>query len=121
PDPAHEGVMSVGLELDGPFVDERVHVVEVPVAVTLDPQPVTETFVFPAQLKEVDGPRVDGLPDLQLHRELGDRPGVAIRLHLLLDLCFEVGDLLLVVVHLTDEFTSASSSSWRPRRRSGWR
>src|SRR5438034_7684206 len=99
PDAAHECVVPRRLELDGPLVDERVHVVEVPVAIALDPQPITKSFVLHAAAMEVDGARVDGLEDVELHAELGNGLRVALCLHQLLDLGLEVGDLLLVVVH----------------------
>src|SRR5216683_1191143 len=121
PDAADEG--SVRLGLDRAFVDEGVHVVNRPVAVTLDAQPVAQVLVLEAALVEICCPGVDGLQDLYLHGKLGDGLGLALRLDQLLDLSFEVGDLLLVVVHPRTNIPPASGSGSAPKRtpRQGWR
>src|SRR5437660_9438204 len=124
PDPADERAVGLGLELDRALVHEGVDVVDRPVAVALYAHARADALPCNASPEEVGGARVDGLQDLQLHAELGDCLGVALRLHELLDLCFEVGDPLLVVVHLKVECTPAisGSGSWtRSRPRSGWR
>src|SRR5579859_4428868 len=99
-DPAHKRAVGLWLEFDRALVYESVDVVDRPVSVALDPQPVAEAFVLSAALQQVRGAGIDRFQDLQLHAQLGDRLGVAFLLDQLLYLGFEVGDLLLVVVHL---------------------
>src|SRR3979409_2691509 len=111
-DAADERAVRVRFELDGSFVDEGVHIVDGPVAVTLDAQTIAKALVLYSSRVQVGGTRIDRLEDLELHRQLGDRPGVALLLDQLVDLCFEVGDLLLVVVHPTNESTAAHENRW---------
>src|ERR1700730_7539481 len=105
-DAAHECAVRMRLELDGSLVYKRIDVVGGPVAITLDAQTVTQAIVFQAALVQIGRSGVDRLEDLELHRKLRYCPGVALVLDQLLDLCFEVGDLLLVVVLPTDESTA---------------
>src|SRR5438309_3655117 len=123
-DADHECAVGIRLELHRSFVHERVNIVDCPVPVALDAKPVAKALVPPASLEQIGGPGVDGLQDVELHGELSNGLGIALGLDQPLDLGFEVGDLLLVVVHPSnsrDECTSGSNSSWRPRRRRGWR
>src|SRR5579859_255429 len=108
-DAADERAVSLWLELHRTFIDEGVHIVQGPIAVPLDPQAIAKVIVLQPPLVQVRGARVHRFEDLELHAQLGDRPRVALLLHQLLDLGFEVGDLLLVVVHPTDESTSGPS------------
>jgi len=57
--------MRLGFQLDRPLIDERVNIVEGPVTVTLDAQPITQPLVLLASVEEVGGSRVDGLQDLE--------------------------------------------------------
>src|SRR5690348_10909252 len=100
PDPPDEGAVRLRLQLDGTLIHKCIDVVEVPIAVALDAQPVAKALVLPAALEQVGRASVQSFQDLQLHAQLGDGLGIALLFYQLLDLCFEVGDLLLVVVHL---------------------
>src|SRR5438445_7687142 len=92
-------MVGVRLQLHRSFIDERVHVVQRPVAIALDAKAIAKALVLPAASEEIRRARVDGLEDLQLHAELRDGLGIALLLDQLLYLGFEVADLLLVVVH----------------------
>src|SRR5256712_10285460 len=117
--------MRLRLELDRPLVHEGVDVIETPLAIALDAQAVTKTFIGATVREQVEGSRVYGLEDLELHRQLGDGLGIPLGLDQPLDLGFEVGDLLLVVVHPRNESScptsSESGSSMRPKPRPGSR
>src|SRR5260370_10109782 len=101
-DAADERSVAYRLKPARPLVDERIHIVESPIAVALDAEAVSQALVLPSPLEEVERPGVDGLEDVELHRQLGDRLRVALRLDQLVDLGFEVGYFLLVVVHRHD-------------------
>src|SRR2546430_16989608 len=103
-------MVDVWLQLYGTFVDEGVHVVKAPVAVTLDAQAVAETLIFLTALEEIGGACVNVLQDLELHRKLRDCLAFALGLHYLLDLCFEAVDRFLVIVTPRDGATSWSGS-----------
>src|SRR5258708_32922985 len=105
PDPTYECVMGVRLELDRAFVDEGVDVVDRPVAVTLNPQAIAQTFVLLATVEQVGRARVDRFQDVQLHAELGHSPRVTLPRDHLLALCFNLGDLLLLPVRPRAQFT----------------
>src|SRR5438105_6987947 len=95
-DAADERGVRFGLELDGALVDERVHVIQGPVAIALDAQSVAEVFVPHAPLEQVAGAGLDRLQDVQLHPQLAGRLCVALRLNQLLNLGSDVCDRLLV-------------------------
>src|SRR3989442_14359068 len=80
--------MRLRLELDRPLVHEGVDVIETPLAIALDAQAVTKTFIGATAREQVEGSRVYGLEDLELHRQLGDGLGIPLGLAQPLDLGF---------------------------------